>query len=87
MPVFAVIAPFDDGRLALAVQNKFPRHYKFGPGQYVVNGLGPTAHAVTLQLGGGSGELGKLVVFSVAGYWGYHDQPLWEWLTLNSRDS
>lgn len=84
MPVFAIIAPSDDGRLALAVQNKFPLHYKFGPGQYVVKAPGPTAHAIGLELGA-TGEVGKFVAFSVAGYWGYHDKPLWEWLTLNSE--
>lgn len=83
MPVFAIIAPTDDGRLALAVPAKFPRHFKFGPGQYVVNTAGPTAQAVAMQLGS-NGEVGKVVVFSVAGHWGYHDKPLWEWLTLNS---
>jgi hypothetical protein len=83
MPAFAVIAPTDDGRLALAIQNKFPRHYKFGPGQYVVNTVGPTAHAVATQIGP-NGEVGKIAVFSIAGYWGYHDTSLWEWLTLNS---
>jgi hypothetical protein len=83
MPAFAIIAPNDDGRLALAVQNKFPRHYKFGPGQYVVNAVGPTAQAVALEIGA-NGEVGKVAVFSIAGYWGYHDTPLWEWLTLNS---
>jgi hypothetical protein len=83
MPVFAIIAPWDDGRLALAVQNKFPQHYKFSGGQYVVSTPGPTAHSVSDQLGTGL-EVGNYVVFSVAGYWGYHDKNLWEWLTLNS---
>jgi hypothetical protein len=84
MPVFAVIAPIDDGRLALAVPAKFPRHFKFGPGQYVVNGVGPTAQQVATDLGA-NGEVGTFVVFSVAGYWGYHRSDLWEWLTLNSN--
>jgi hypothetical protein len=82
MPVFAVIAPNDDGRLALAVQNKFPRHYKFGPGQYVVNGVGPTAQSVANEIAP-QGEVGTFVVFSVVGFWGWHDKPLWEWLALN----
>jgi len=83
MAIFAVIAPQDDGRLALAVQNKFPRHYKFGPGQYMVNAVGPTSHAIAQELGA-SGEVGLFVVFSIAGYWGYYDKSLWEWLTINS---
>jgi hypothetical protein len=82
MPVFAIIAPSDDGRLAIAVPSKFPRHFKFGPGQYVVNDIGPTAQSVSLKLGA-NGEVGWIVVFSVAGYWGHHNPQLWEWLTLN----
>jgi hypothetical protein len=84
MSIFAIIAPSDDGRLALAVQNKFPVHFKFGPGQYVVNAVGPTAQTLALELGV-NGEVGTFVAFSVAGYWGYHNRALWEWLTLNSR--
>jgi hypothetical protein len=34
---------------------------------------------------GANGEVGTFVVFSVAGYWGYHRSDLWEWLTLNSN--
>lgn len=83
MPVFAIIAPTDDGRLNLAVQSKFPRHFKFGPGQYVVNDLGPTAQHLALTLGSND-QVGQYVIFSVAGHWGYHRKDLWEWLTLNS---
>jgi hypothetical protein len=83
MTIFAIIAPSDDGRVALAVQNKFLRHYKFGPGQYVVNAVGPTAQSIANEIAP-HGEVGYFVVFSVAGYWGWHDKSLWEWLTLNS---
>jgi hypothetical protein len=83
MPVFAVIAPAHDIRMHNAIITKFPRHYQFGPGQYVVNAAGPTAMGVAASLGL-NGEVGKYVVFSVAGHWGYHDKPLWEWLTINS---
>ena len=62
MPVFAVIGLSDDGRLALAVQSKFPRHFKFGPGQYVVNSIGPTAHHIGYELGP-TGQVGQFAVF------------------------
>jgi hypothetical protein len=83
MPVFAVIAPQYDQRLAAAVPAKFPRHFQIAPGQYVVSAPGPTAQQIAMQLGP-NGEVGKFVVFSVAGYWGFYDKTLWEWLTLNS---
>jgi hypothetical protein len=83
MPLFAVIAPSDDGRLALNIPAKFPRYYKFGPGQYVVNAVGPTAQTVSDRIST-TGDMGYFVVFSVIGFWGWHDKQLWEWLTLNS---
>lgn len=83
MPVFAIIAPQYNPPLEAMIRAKFPRHYQIAPGQYVVNAAGPTAQAISNELGMG-GQVGKFVVFSVAGHWGYHDKPLWEWLTLNS---
>jgi hypothetical protein len=84
MPVFAVIAPKEDARLTAAVSANFPRRYKIAPGQWVVNADGPTAQSVATRLGLNN-TVGSFVVFSVAGYFGYHDKPLWEWLTLNSN--
>lgn len=83
MPAFAVIAPAENARLASSISSNFPRNYRIGPGQFLVNDVGPTAEAVAKKIGA-QGENGSFVVISVAGYWGYHDKALWEWLSLNS---
>jgi hypothetical protein len=84
MPVFAVIAPQHDVLLHNLVIQKFPKHFQFSPGQYVVNAPGPTAQTIALAIDPTGQTTGRFVVFSVAGYWGYHEKNLWEWLTLNS---
>jgi hypothetical protein len=84
MSIFAVIAPEHNPRLAAKIAELFPLRYQFAPGQYVVSAPGPTAQTVASQIDSTGQLVGKFVVFSVAGYWGYHDKPLWEWLTLNS---
>ena len=83
MAVFAVIAQGYNAALAARLPNKFPRHFEIAHGQYVVAAINLTAQQVAQELGP-NGEVGNFVVFSVAGYWGFHRKDLWEWLTLNS---
>lgn len=84
MAIFAVIAPGHSPQLAIAIPAKFPKFFEFGPGQFVVAPTdGQTAQQVAQSLGV-NGEVGQFVVFSVAGFFGFHRKDLWEWLTLNS---
>jgi hypothetical protein len=85
MAIFAIIAPTGTGdqRLQAAVQRVFPsKNFEFAPGQFVASTPGLTAAQVVQNIGSNE-EVGSYVVFSVAGYWGYHRKDLWEWLTAN----
>ncbi len=83
MAAFAIIAPTSHPVLAGVIQRTFAKHFEFSPGQFVVAENGLTAQQVGLKIPL-DGSVGKFVVFSIAGFWGYHDKALWEWLTLNS---
>lgn len=83
MAAFAIMAPADNFLVPGIIANKFPKHYIIGPGQWVVAETGVTAQQVAERIGI-SGASGKFVVFSTAGFFGYHDKNLWEWLTINS---
>jgi hypothetical protein len=83
MAAFAVVAPTDNYLITSAIQRSFPRHFQISPGQFVVAASGLTAQQVAEQIGM-NGISGQFAVFSIAGFFGYHRQDLWEWLTLNS---
>ena len=83
MTVYAIIAPEESPLLAAAVERNFEKKIQFAPGQFVASGTGMTASQVAEKLGA-NGEIGQFVVFTVAGYWGFHRKDLWEWLAVNS---
>jgi cyanate permease len=83
MAAFAIMAPVDNLILPGIIANKFPKHYTLAAGQWVVAETGVTAQQVAERIGI-SGAAGKFVVFSTAGFFGYYDKNLWEWLTINS---
>jgi hypothetical protein len=83
MAAFAIMAPADNFILPGIIANKFPNHYTLGAGQWVIAETGVTAQQVAEKIGA-KGDAGKFVVFSTAGFFGYHDKTLWEWLTINS---
>jgi hypothetical protein len=83
MAAFAVIAPSDNALIAGAIERNFPRRFQIGQGQYVVAENGMTAQDVSQRIGI-DGTAGQFVVFSIAGFFGYHRKDLWEWLTINS---
>lgn len=83
MTIFAIIGPGPDNRLQAAVVRIFPgKNLEFAPGQFVASAPGLTATQVAQQIGSNE-QVGQYVVFSVAGYWGFHRKDLWEWLSAN----
>ncbi|MGY8669237.1 hypothetical protein Q3C01_43825 [Bradyrhizobium sp. UFLA05-109] len=83
MAAFAVMAPVDNYLLPPIIANKFPKHYSMGPGQWIVAESGITAQQVSERLGI-NGVAGNFAVFSIAGYNGWYNKNLWEWLAINS---
>ena len=49
-------------------------------GQYVAVKSNATSQQIANELGP-NGEIGKFVVFTSGGHWGWHNKDLWEWLT------
>jgi hypothetical protein len=84
MPIFAVLAPNDNPDLDSAIRRVFGDHFKIAPGQWLISAPRLTTWEVTEKLGASDGQKGKLVVFSISEYWGYHDSGLWEWLRVKS---
>jgi hypothetical protein len=83
MAAFAVIAPIDNQLIAAAVERNFPRRFSMAPGQFVVAETGLTAQQIAQRIGL-DGSAGQFVVFSIAGFFGYYRNDIWEWLTINS---
>jgi hypothetical protein len=83
MASFAVLGTPDNQLLQGIIQHNFPRHFFIAQGQWVVAETGLTAQQVSEKIGL-EGKAGQFVVFSIAGFFGYHRKDLWEWLTLNS---
>jgi hypothetical protein len=83
MAAFAIFGPPDNQLLQPAIERTFQRRFALYPGQWVVAETNATAEEIARRIGL-EGRSGQFVVFSVAGYYGYHRKDLWEWLTINS---
>ncbi|AWC25434.1 hypothetical protein CO731_04931 [Aminobacter sp. MSH1] len=83
MTVFAIIAPEENEALTRKVEEHFPSHLEFSPGQFVASSTTGLTAGQAAELLGAEGQLGRFVVFTVAGHWGYHRKDLWEWLRAN----
>lgn len=84
MAAFAVMGPPDNPHLKGAIERNFEKRYFLGPGQWVVAETNLTAQQVAERIGLNNSS-GLFVVFSVAGWFGWHNKSLWEWLTLNTK--
>jgi hypothetical protein len=83
MALFAIIAPAERADLTTAVQRAFEANaYQFAPGQFVVKNDALTPQGIAKAVGA-NGEVGQIIVFTVADYWGYHNRELWGWLTAH----
>jgi hypothetical protein len=89
--VFAAIATGANEGLRASVESRYPgaNHYKVAPGQYLVYAPGLTSKQVSDQLGitGGEGGLGRVVVFRVTAYAGWHARDMWEWIDSHMSES
>jgi hypothetical protein len=82
MSVLAVIAPQADDRLAAAIEANFGNgnHFVLGPGQYVVYTPNLTTQQVSQVLGAPGGSVGRVAIFRITNYAGWHVRDLWEWI-------
>lgn len=78
--IYCVLGDGDDVWEAL-VRRGFPEDdcLKVGPGQWLVRADASTSKAVWERIvKGGSQPTG--LVFPVGGFYGYHNETIWEWL-------
>ncbi len=84
MTTFAIIAPQENAALKAAIQAQFTNDFfEFSPGQFVVVASDLTSQQVAERLGA-KGEVGRFIVFTSAGQFGWHRKDLWEWLAVKS---
>ena len=82
MTIFAVIALDYDltGQLKGAVEAEFQNsHFQVVNGHYLINATG-TAQEIAVQLDIPGGHIGRVIVYNIAGYFGYAPTNTWEWL-------
>ena len=84
MTTFVLLTPPNNPQLMsflAAMQRVFPDAFRMvDTGQYFAVKQGATSQQITNELGP-AGEVGKFIVITSGGYWGWYDKPLWEWLT------
>ena len=80
MAIFAIVGIKPNSGLATAVERDYAGKFAVvGPNHWIVSGEG-TAQSVSDSLGVRGGGLGTVIVYNVAGYYGFAPQNLWEWL-------
>jgi hypothetical protein len=86
MAIF-VITPFDDsGKVGNKLDEVFPgKFYRMPKGGFLLSADG-TSKSIGEALGlqGNASGLGRVLVTSASGYWGYAPKDMWEWFTLHS---
>jgi hypothetical protein len=86
MTIFAVVAirQEDVARLASAVASLFEgKYFVVAHGHFLVNAASGTAQEIANQLKLVPEGNGQAIVYSVAGYFGYGPNTVWEWLRAN----
>lgn len=80
MALFAIIGIRPTPALAVAVERDFEGKFALvAPDHWIVVGEG-TARSISDGMGVRGGGLGNVIVYNIAGYYGYAPQNLWEWL-------
>jgi hypothetical protein len=84
MTTFAIIAPEGSEKLKSAVLAAFgDDSFEMAPGQFVVVARDMTSQQIAEKLGA-TGQVGRFIVFTSAGQYGWHRKDLWEWLAVKS---
>ena len=86
MTTFAILSPPDNPQLQgllLAMERVFPggAFHMIDRGQWIAVKANATSQQISNELGP-NGEVGKFIVFTTAGHWGWYDKPVWEWLSV-----
>lgn len=81
MTVFVILAPTDRSDLDSAIRSTFPDNFlKITGGQWLVSARNLTSQEVVTKLEAHGGQKGQIVAFGISGYWGWHDNSIWEWI-------
>ena len=82
MAIYAAISSGENSALETAITREFGQSfYKVAAGQYLISAKKTTTKAVADKLGILGGGLGKVILFRVLNYKGWHSKDIWEWLT------
>ena len=84
MAVFLIVSEKTNPTLGTRIAEVYPDDlYKVGEDQWLVASDKPSKDvAESLKIH--EGEFGRVVVFKVDSYYGWHSKSLWEWLALKS---
>jgi hypothetical protein len=81
MSLYIILATIEHEGLQTQIESKFSsQFYKITPTQWIVSAEHLTSKEVLTTLGADKGEYGRIVAFSVSGYFGWHQPDMWEWL-------
>ena len=90
MTIFAIMAPPDSPdlqRFVAALDRVFAGNYRMvGNGQYLAARRDLTSGQVA-EMMGIHGEVGQFVVVTSAGWGGWHQNSVWEWLRIQETAS
>ena len=83
MPVFLIVSEENNPTLDDKVREMFPeKYYVLSGNQWLVDAEETTSD-MSKELEISEGNFGRVTVFKIDGYTGYHKKSLWEWLALD----
>ena len=91
MAIYAVMAVSDPEKIERAIKANYPAKdvYELKSGEWLI-AVDNTAYAVSQTLGLDAPDkkesaAGLAMVARLEAYWGYHNQSLWDWMSLKER--
>ena len=82
MAVFVVISTLPNPTLKAKIQEAYPNdHYVLNDRTWLVSG-DYISSQVSNNLRISDGDMGQSAVFTIDGYYGWHEKQMWEWLSL-----
>ena len=85
MAIFAILLREERPAFKDTMTRVFPNaYYNVAPGQYIVTADEVTTQEIGEKLQINKGEHGQILIISVANYWGWHSNTLWEWLAAKA---
>jgi hypothetical protein len=85
MAIFVVVSQNQNQKLSEAITQAYPDNFfTLAPDQWIISTDALTKE-VADKLNITGGDQGRVAVFKIETYYGWHDKNVWEWLELKNK--